>query len=500
MSELGNPTIQPPPILLSIEEHFRKANEFHSAGKLPEAVEELRRALKIMPECPEAHYNLANVVRDAGEIELAIEGYKAAINFAKAKRHHYPDAQINLGDLLTRIGRYDQAIDSFEEAIRIQPNRPQPHIGIGLAQEGKGRLYAAIKTLEHAATLAPTDAALATHIATLLYWSGHFDESLAKYDAALAIDPAFPEAHFERGKALLLQGRIAEGFAEYEWRWKTRNFQNRRRPLEAPEWDGAAPLDGKTVLVYGEQGYGDVLQFIRYAKYLADRGAKVIVVADEGLKRLFRTVPGIGEVFGHTARLLPAHDYVVAVMSLPHLFGTTETNIPAEIPYIAADPVIAEAWGKKLSGIEGMRVGVVWAGRPEYTKDKPRSIEVQHLAPLAKVPGVKLVSLQIGRPGEANQLDMLWPGNLPDFAETAGLVANLDLVITVDTAAAHLAGAMGKPVWLMLPTTPDWRWQLNREDSPWYPSLRIFRQRRPKDWAGVIAEVATALAERARKA
>ena len=485
------PSLMAPPLAASLEVHFRAANQLHVAGDFNGAIAELRSALQLMPDCPEAHYNLANVVRDAGEPLLALQGYEAAVDYARAIKRVYPDALLNWGDLLSRLGRHDEAIAKFQAALKLQPERLQPKLGIGLALEGKGKLQAALKYFQETAKIAYNDAPLMSHIAVVLHRLGRFDESLAAYDKALAINPSYPEAHFERGKTLLLLGRIEEGFAEYLWRWQTGNFQNRRRRSPAPEWNGQE-LAGKTILVQGEQGFGDTIQFARYLPMLAAKGAKVVAMVQEPLRRLFATLPGMDSVIDLDTAM-PAHDYQTTVMSLPHLCGTTAGSIPHEVPYLAADPALVSNWAAKLADLPGRKIGIVWAGRPEYTMDKLRTIPVKALLPLARVEGVSLVSLQQGTPAEDKTLPTFDIGPLADFAETAAVLANLDLVITVDTAMAHLAGALGKPVWLLLPALAEWRWGLAGETSPWYPSMRIFRQPKEGNWADLGKLVAKAL-------
>jgi Flp pilus assembly protein TadD len=481
-----------PPLAASIDVHFQEANKRHMAGDFDGAIAELRAALRLMPDLAEAHYNLANVVRDAGQPALALQGYEAAVDYARKIKRVYPDALLNWGDLLSRVGKHDEAIAKFQAVLKIQPDRLQPKVGIGLALEGKGKLQAALKYFQETAVKAYNDAPLMTHIAVVLHQLGRFDESLAAYDKALAINPNYPEAHFERGKTLLLMGRIEEGFREYLWRWQTVNFQNRRRRSPAPEWNGQE-LKGKTILVQWEQGFGDTIQFARYLPIVAAKGANVVALVQEPLRRLFSTLPGVGSLIG-VDDVLPAHDYQTTLMSLPHLCGTTAATIPAAVPYLTADPLLIEEWAARLAGLPGRKIGIVWAGRPEYTMDKLRTIPVKALLPLTRVEGISLVSLQQGTPAADKTLGAFDPGELADFAETAALMANLELVITVDTAVAHLAGALGKKVWLLVPALAEWRWGLSGEESPWYPTMRIFRQQKVGNWADLAKRVARALA------
>jgi hypothetical protein len=251
-------------------------------------------------------------------------------------------------------------------------------------------------------------------------------------------------------------------------------------------------LKGKTILVQREQGFGDTIQFARYMPIVTAKGANVVALVQEPLRRLFSTLPGVGSLIG-VDDVLPAHDYQTTLMSLPHLCGTTAATIPAVVPYLTADPLLIKEWGAKLAGLPGRKIGIVWAGRPEYTMDKLRTIPVKALLPLTRVEGISLISLQQGTPAADKTLRAFDPGELSDFAETAALMANLELVITVDTAVAHLAGALGKKVWLLVPALAEWRWGLSGEESPWYPTMRIFRQQKVGNWADLAKRVARAL-------
>ena len=334
---------------------------------------------------------------------------------------------------------------------------------------------------------------------------GNLDEALASYREALRLKPDYADAHFNRSLPLLVQGRFEEGWAEYEWRWRSEVFlvQGHARPaLAKREWDGS-PLQGRTILLHVEQGLGDTIQFARYASLLKQQGAgQVLLACPPELQRLMRRCRDIDQIVTETP--FPDFDVGVFLLSLPHLLGTTSIErIPADIPYIDCDPEWVESWEARLASLEGqrpaLRVGIAWQGNPGHKTDRWRSVALEQFAPLAELPGVRLVSLQKGLGRE--QLDKL-PGlaidlgaELTDLADTAAVVSCLDLVITVDTALAHLAGAMGKPVWVILPVVPDWRWLLQREDSPWYPSMRLFRQAARGQWNEVFGRIKTMLAD-----
>jgi len=327
---------------------------------------------------------------------------------------------------------------------------------------------------------------------------GRIDEAIAACRQAIALNPDYAEFHFNLALSLLTSGDFQQGWEEYEWRWKCKEFPSPARDFAQPQWDGC-PLEGRTLLLHTEQGHGDALQFIRYFPLVEQRGGKILIECYAELQRLFRTTAGRCQVVVR-GQPLPAFDLHSPLLSLPRVFGTNLANIPNTVPYLRADPEDAGRWQRRLADDSALvKVGLAWAGRPTHTNDRNRSIKLARLAPLGQLPGVRFFSLQKGEvaaeaktpPPGMELVD--WTEELKDFAETAALIANLDLVVAVDTAVVHLAGAMGKPVWVLLPFGSDWRWLLERQDSPWYPSMRLFRQSRIGDWDSVIARVVEAL-------
>jgi len=313
------------------------------------------------------------------------------------------------------------------------------------------------------------------------------------------IDPGIADAHWNRALAWLLTGNFAQGWPAYEWRWKTTQLTPPSFPQ--PCWDGS-PLAGRTILLYSEQGLGDTLQFIRFAPLVQQRAGRVIVLCQDSLLPLLANFPGVAQVVGHDAPL-PAFEVQAALLSLPGLLGTTLETIPASVPYLTVPTELIEQGRQHLSGAGPFSVGIVWQGNPRHPKDRRRSVPLVAFEPLAQVEGVHLVSLQEGAGAEqlaalAGRFAVQDVGSRlsGDWAETAAVLQNLDLVICVDTALAHCAGALGVPVWLALPFAPDWRWLLGRPDSPWYPTMRLFRQDTSGDWQGVFARLAAALRER----
>jgi hypothetical protein len=324
---------------------------------------------------------------------------------------------------------------------------------------------------------------------------GRLDEAAASGRVAVRLGPDSPDGHFNLSLALLALGDLAQGWEEYEWRWKTRLMQGRRH-FPQPQWRGEA-AGGRTLLVQAEQGFGDTIQFCRYATLAAARGLRVILEAQKPLVRLLRCLPGVDLVV-EQGDGPPPFDLQCPMLSMPLAFGTTVGTIPSAASYLEADAALAAAWRARLSAVAGhdLRIGLVWAGNPGSelpsmaARDRRRSVAPDLLAPLFGLPGLRFFSLQKDGPAAPGGFPLTdFMGGMGDFADTAALVAGLDLVISVDTAVAHLAAALGKPVWLLDRFDHCWRWLAGRRDSPWYPSLRVYRQPRPGDWAPVIAEV-----------
>ncbi|MCB2102427.1 MAG: glycosyltransferase family protein [Rhodobacterales bacterium] len=399
---------------------------------------------------------------------------------------------------LHRAGRLDAAMALYRQVLGRHPDHPQALGNLGVALRQTGRFTAALACQRRVTALRPDDAGAWSNLGNVYRDLGRLDEARASLDRALALAPDKADIQWDRALLTLLSGDLKAGFAAYEWRWTRPD--SARRPFAAAAWDGSDPT-GRTVLVSHEQGLGDMIQFLRFVPLLKARGARVLLECPPPLMRLFAGADGIDlrVPSGHE----PADaDLEVPMMSLPWRLGLGPGDLPPA-PYLRVpEPGPHQAHGAPhLPPVApgGCRVGLVWAGKPSHRNDRNRSCPLATLAPLAAVPGVHLVSLQKG-PAAADLpalgLDALVPDLAPgleDMADTARLLAALDLVVTVDTSVAHLAGALGLPAWVMLPYAPDWRWQLGRDDSPWYPSLRLFRQDRPGDWAGVVDRVAAAL-------
>jgi hypothetical protein len=339
------------------------------------------------------------------------------------------------------------------------------------------------------------------NLGNALLAQGKTAEAMATYDEILRRRPDSPEAHMARALALLVRGDYDEGWKEYEWRWRCKEFGG--LPYPKPLWDGS-PLGGRTILLHGEQGLGDTLQFVRYAALVKERGGTVVLACPKVLTRLLTSCPGVDRVVAQGADL-PNFDCYAPLLSLPGILGTTRDNVPANVPYLSADPVLGQHWLRELAPVRGFKVGIAWQGNPKYKADRLRSIPLAQFEALARVPGVQLISLQKGPGTEqlaavadrfriidlAARLDEL----TGPFLDTAAVVRNLDLIVAPDTALTHLAGALGAPLWAALAFSPHWVWGRDREDSPWYPSTRLFRQAKWGDWGEVFARMAAALAK-----
>ena len=411
----------------------------------------------------------------------------------------------NLGLSLMDQGRTDEAKEVFREALRIQPKAFHARMNLGIALSNEGTFESAMDPLWEAFELCPNSPEASQNVGMNLARMGHLDEAVAFYEHALMLRPEYPEIHRNLAYALLHRGDYLRGWPELEWRWKCQPHPGLR--INRTFWNGDLFQD-QTLLLHFEQGYGDTLQLIRYAPMVKQRGGRVVLLCQPALARLMARCEGIDAVVDGTEGFEPACHIQAPLMSLPAIFGTTMDTIPARVPYLHADPVhmiqARSVLNLALGPISGSRpflIGIVWQGRPERAGDHWRSFPLAQYAPLAELPGVRLVSLQvdcgteqISAPGGRFPVVELPGLQEGDFAETAAFIRHLDLVIAPCTAVAHLAGGLGARTWLALSAVGDWRWLFRRADSPWYPSLRIFQQPRIGDWEPVFRRMARVLA------
>ncbi len=467
---------------------FEEGLRLQAAQRRIEAAQCYARALQTKPDFFEAAFNLGLVFQEMGKLEEAIACYRQVLQL----KPNYAAGWANLGQALRLTGHRRDGLDCLKQALVQEPENLAALNNLGNAFRAEMDYPQALECFQNALGRSPGDARLRANLGNTLRESGRAAEAETELRRVVQECPSFVEAHVDLGITLLLEGKLKEGFAEYEWRWRQPNFPARK--FTRPLWQGES-LVGKTLLVHAEQGAGDAIQFIRFAGLLDQRGAQVIVECHPALKRLFSTVAGASNVLAR-GEVLPAFDFHVPLLSLPHLLGTTLETIPSKTPYLSLPPHST----RQVLACEprAQRVGLVWKGNPAHRLDAVRSISFPLFESILDVPGVSFFSLQV--PAEPNTnaaakatLTDLSP-RLKDYTDTAAVLNELDLLITVDTSVAHLAGALGKPVWLLLPFVPDWRWLLAREDSPWYPSIRLFRQPAPGDWQTVLKSVRRALA------
>jgi Tfp pilus assembly protein PilF len=460
---MRKPIEQKHPLRADVRPQLLRALELDTAGQVEEADRLYRAILAVDPTNFAALNRRAVLCAQRGELVQALRLIQAA---ARANPK-LGEIASDMGVILERMGRLDEAMASYDRALALRPNQPVAHNGRGLGLCAKGR----------------------------------YEEAIAAFTRAIEIDPGYAEAHFHRALALLLTGRFAEGWAGYEWRWAPAKAKAARPPFALPDWNGE-PLAGKGIYLYVEQGYGDAIMFARYAPMVAARGGTVLFCVRPALKQLLTCLPNVKVgVDGDTG---PRCHYMCALLSLPRIFKTDLASIPADVPYIHAAPERIAKWRPRVPRDGRLNVGLVWAGGRDFAGDRHRTVGLAAMLPLLGIPGVRFVSLHAelrdnDAPLMAQHPEIVHFGSeLADFADTAAVIAQLDLVISVDSAVAHLAGAMARPVWIMLPFNPDFRWLLGREDSPWYPTARLFRQHAAGAWPGVISRVRDALVARAQ--
>jgi tetratricopeptide (TPR) repeat protein len=461
-------------------------------GRRVEALASYDRALALDPAGAETHYNRGNVLHDLRRYDEALQSYERAL----AINPNYAEALLNRGNALRDLGRYAEALASYDKVIELRPDVAAAWNCRGIALQRLGRDPEALDSYDRALALDPNFAEAHSNRGYALKALNRHREAIASYRVAQRLDPDNADANWNEALALLSLGDFERGWKQYEWRWKTPDQAPHRRKFEAGLWLGDSDPAGKTILLHAEQGLGDSIQFIRYAPLLARRGATVIAEVQAPFRALAAGVAGVTSAFCR-GDALPGFDLHCPILSLPLAFRTTLASIPAEVPYLRVPENRAAHWAGRLPA--GRRVGLVWSGAPRHRNDHHRSVGLTRLAPLLDVPGLRFVSLQRDvRPGDAEVIqarpDLVHFGaELRDLADTAALMAGLDLVISVDTAAAHLAGALARPVWVLLPFSADFRWLVGRADSPWYPTARLFRQPRLGDWDSVIEAVRRAL-------
>jgi Flp pilus assembly protein TadD len=520
---------------LSADITFQKAFEHHKAGRLPQAAalyrevlaidgkhadslhllglidlqngrnesaaEHIAEAIALRPKQATYHSDLGTALKNLGRLAEAENSYRGALRLQPG----FTAAHYNLGLLLRSQGRLEEAISCYRAVVRLEPDHIQALNNMGVALKNLSRFDEAEACFATALRLQPEYTAALSNLGFIWMYTGRMAQAEASYREIVRREPQNPEAHTNLAHLLLLTGRLPEGWNEYEWRGRALAALGGRPPFAQPQWMGAKIPD-RVVLIRAEQGLGDTLQFCRYVPLVAGR-ARIVLAVQPPLMSLLRNLEGPERIVA-IGDPLPPFDYHCPLMSLPRILDTTLDTIPARTAYLKVDDALASVWARRLGELKGLRIGITWAGNPRLhlagagATDRRRSVPLEAFAPLADLSGVEWVSLQKDSPAmQASQapegmqlLDLM--DQVSDFADTAAIIANLDLVISVDTSVVHLAGALGKPIWLLNRFDTCWRWLLERDGSPWYPTLRQFRQKAPGDWEGVIERVRQALVER----
>lgn len=479
---------------------FQEGTQLLREGRFAESERLLRASLALRPGDPDALNNLGTAVWQQGGLAEAESCYRQAV----ALRPGDFAIQNNLGNALWRQGRLEEAAPHYELAIELNPTSAEAWMNLGVIQADLGQGKPAIDSIEHALLLQPQWPLALDNLGTAHARMGCWSTALEYHEQALALAPNFPEAHRNRALVFLKHGDFARGWPEYEWRLACQTHEGFSSPR--PRWHGR-PIPEGVILLHAEQGLGDTLQFIRYAAMVKPKVGRVVVFCHRSLTRLVGRCPGVDEVH-HQPEQLPAYDAQCSLLSLPAILGTTLETIPGPTPYLTVNEGTVAHWRKRVQAAapelmgRTFRIGVAWQGNPLNRIDRQRSFPLAALEPLAKIPGVRLVSLQKGVGIEQIQafrerapLDLLAAPEADDrdLLDTAAVIQALDLVVAPDSALAHLAGGLGRPVWIALPYATDWRWLDDRDDSPWYPTARLFRQSHPGDWASVFASMAAML-------
>lgn len=478
--------------------HCNLGEAYRRMERLEDAIAHFRRSIELGPGLSMSHNNLGLALGDRGKWHAAVEAFRAAIELQPGCAPFHG----NLGNALKEAGELDAAVAELERAVELDPNSAEPHNNLGVALSAQDRAEEAIAAYLRALQLNPRYGEAFSNLGNALFATGDYDRAVKVCRTAVALAPDSPAAHWNLAVALLRTGNFEAGWPEHEWRLRTK-LKFPVRPFRQPQWRGE-PLKGRTILLHAEQGFGDGIQYVRYVKLVAERGGRVLLECHPELSRLFEGFRGAERVIAR-GEPLPEFDLHCPLASLPFACRTRLETIPAHIPYLDARPELVESWSARLGPADRARVGIVWAGNPTHPNDRIRSVPLKRLAPLAKA-NVEFHSLQKAPSAAAQAFDPAvglrvidHHRELSDYIETAALIACCDLVIAVDTSVAHLAAALGKPSWVLIPFVADCRWLVGRLDSPWYPTMRLFRQFHRDRWDEPIDAMAHDLSAWARR-
>jgi tetratricopeptide (TPR) repeat protein len=464
--------------------------------KWPDAEASFLQSLRLEPNFAMAQSNVVHPLLQQGRPEEALAWAESAVRLAPAQA----EGHAALSAVYVRLNRLDEALASSRRAIELNPQLPESYINEATAYLKMGRLDEVTRICKDVLRLRPDFIDVEYVLGMVALRENRPSQALESFNRLLTKKPQDAQVHFNRAVTLLVQGNYEEGWPEYEWRWRWKDFVT--RPLPGPMWDGS-PLDGKTILLHAEQGLGDTMQFVRYAPLVKQRGGTVILACPQVLLKLLSRCAGIDRLVAQET-FTDRTDEHAALLSLPRIFKTTVPTIPADVPYIVPDPDLVDSWRRELTTQPGFKIGIAWQGSSKHQDDRFRSLPLASFAPLAQIANVQLFSLQKGNgqdqlatvPFKVIDLGRRLDEASGAFMDTAAVMMSLDLVISADTATAHLAGALGVPVWLALRFAPDFRWLLDRDDSPWYPTMRLFRQKSPGQWTDVFDRMAGELAKK----
>ncbi len=482
-----------------VDAYYNLGNVHKEQCKLNKALDCFKKAVALKPDHAMAHCNLGSVLQELGLIDEAVSSYKIATTL----NPDYSMAYCNLGTAFQELGKIDEAIKVYKQVLSFNPDFVMAHCNLGSALQKKGLLNDAKRSYETAIALNPDYAMAYSNLGSIHQEFSDISKATANYDRAIVLNPDEPTAHKNRSTILLLQENFTDGWPEYEWRLQTKTHSV--RDFGKPRWDGS-PLNGKSILVHAEQGFGDTIQFVRYLPMVKAQGGHVIFECHNNLLRLLKNSSGFDTIIERSSNNVPEveFDFHIPLLSLPGLFGTNLDSIPSDVPYVTTDSNLTEKWQTRLNQDRNFKIGIVWAGNPSFSNYHTRSCSLSDFDALAEINGLSFYSLQKGAVStESIAASMLkitdFKSELNDFADTASVISNLDLIISTDTAVVHLAGAIGRPVWALLHSAPDWRWWLKRTDSPWYPGMRLFRQSKLNDWTVVFNQVKEALLQEVDK-
>ena len=453
--------------------------------RFEQALSCFQQAIHLRPDYAQAFFNRALVLHATGHLDAALADFEKALEI----QPDYAQAWNNRGVVLQAQLRWDEAATSYVRAIAAQPDLGQAHYNLGNALRALGRFEEAITSYDAAIALEADAAHAFNNRGLALQELQRSAQAIASYDAAIAIQANYADAYWNKAIELLLCGDFAQGWKLYEWRWQRDAFTSRKRDFAQPLWLGDATLVGKTVLLHAEQGLGDSIQFCRYAREVQALGAHVLLEVPRPLMALFASLEGVSQVIEKGAPL-PRFDYHCPLLSLPLAFQTQLENLPGRTPYLASTAPQRDRWQRRLGPRTQPRVGLVWSGNALDKNDLQRSMRLQDLLPYLSTDFEFICLQKEMRPADQDAIQTsrirFFGAQIEDFSDTAALCDLVDLVISVDTSVAHLAGALGKPTWILLPYAPDWRWMLHRDDSPWYPSVRLYRQTQERAWPPVL--------------